>query len=154
MTEPRVLLKETCTEILAKMGIPATAEIGVEDGRATLNLVPKEEADSSLLIGFHGQTLNSLQTILGVILLRQAKEFFPFTVEVGEYRKEREEELRRRALEAADKARFLLKEVSFPAMPPSERRIIHLTLEGERGVRTESRGEGRERHVVVVPEGK
>ncbi len=154
MTEPQTFLKEKSTEILAKMGIAATAEATDEDGRTLLNLVPKEEADSSLLIGFHGQTLNSLQTILGVMLLRKSKEFVPFTVEAGGYRKEREEELRQRAMEAADKARFLLKEVSFPAMSSSERRIVHITLEGEKGVRTESRGEGRERHVVVVPEGK
>lgn len=154
MAESQTFLKERSTEILEKMGIPATTEITEEADRILLNLVPKEEADSSLLIGFHGQTLNSLQTVLGVMLLRNSKEFTPFTVEAGGYRKEREEELRRRALEAADKARFLLKEVSFPAMPPSERRMIHITLEGEKGVRTESRGEGRERHVVVVPEGK
>ena len=48
-------------------------------------------------------------------------------------------------------ARFLLKEVSFPAMPPAERRIVHLTLQDEKGVWTESRGENRERHVVVIP---
>lgn len=154
MAESQTFLKERSTEILEKMGIPATTEVTEEADRILLNLVPKEEADSSLLIGFHGQTLNSLQTVLGVMLLRNSKEFTPFTVEAGGYRKEREEELRRRALEAADKARFLLKEVSFPAMPPSERRMIHITLEGEKGVRTESRGEGRERHVVVVPEGK
>ena len=151
MSEPQTFLKEKSEEILTKMGITAAAEISEEEGRTMVNLAPKEEADSSLLIGFHGQTLNALQTILGVMLLRKSKEFFPFTIEAGGYRKEREEELRQRALEAADKARFLLKEVSFPAMPPSERRIVHITLEGEKGVHTESRGEGRERHVVVIP---
>lgn len=145
--------KKKSEEILDLMGIKTTVEFSEEEGRALVNLTPKDEADSPLLIGFHGQTLNALQTVLGVTLLRKFKEFSPFTLEAGGYRKEREDELRRRALEAADKARFLLKEVAFPAMPANERRIIHITLEEEKGVRTESRGEGRERHVVVLPEG-
>ncbi len=154
MIKQQAFLKEKSEEILGQMGIAASAELAEGAERIMVNITPKEEADSPLLIGFHGQTLNALQTVLNVMFLRKFKEFSPFTLEVGGYRKEREEELRRRALEAADKARFLLKEVSFPAMPPSERRIVHITLEGEKGVRTESRGEGRDRHVVVVPESK
>lgn len=149
--EAQTYLKEKTEELLAKMGTPARAEILERDGRLLVNLTPQDEADSSFLIGFHGQTLNALQTVLGVMSMRKTKEFVPFNLEAGGYRRQREEELQRRALEAADKARFLLKEVSFPAMPAAERRIIHVTLQEEKGVRTESRGEARERHVVVMP---
>ena len=151
MVEASTFLKEKSTELLEKMGIPAQAEMEEQEGRLLVNLVPKEEGDSSFLIGFHGQTLNALQTVLGVMLVKKVGEFSPFNLEAGGYRREREEELRQRALEAADKARFLLKEVSFPAMPPAERRIVHLTLQDEKGVWTESRGENRERHVVIIP---
>ena len=72
-------------------------------------------------------------------------------MEAGGYRKAREEDLLARAYEAADKARFLLKEVSFPAMSSYERRLIHTALGEEKGVYTQSRGEGRERHLVVIP---
>jgi len=137
--------------LLEKMGIPVRVEVSEQEDRLLVDLVPQEEEDSSFLIGFHGQTLNALQAVLGVMLMRQIGEFKPFSLEAGGYRQQREEELRRRALEAADKARFLLKEVSFPAMPSAERRIVHLTLQEEKGIWTESRGEGRERHVVVVP---
>jgi len=149
--EAQKFLTKTSEELLKMMGIPAQAEVGEQEGRLLVNLVPQEESDSSYLIGFHGQTLNALQVVLGVMLVKQAGEYSPFSLEAGGYRHEREEELRRRALEAADKARFLLKEVSFPAMPAAERRVIHVTLQDERGVWTESRGENRERHVVVIP---
>jgi len=149
--EPKQFLVEKSESLLEKMGIPIKVEVSEQEDRLLVDLVPQEEEDSSFLIGFHGQTLNALQAVLGVMLMRQSKEFKPFSLEAGGYRQQREEELRRRALEAADKARFLLKEVSFPAMPAVERRIVHLTLQEEKGVRTESRGEGRERHVVVVP---
>uniref|UniRef100_A0A832E0M6 KH domain-containing protein n=1 Tax=candidate division WWE3 bacterium TaxID=2053526 RepID=A0A832E0M6_UNCKA len=151
MTEASVFLKEKSEEILKKMGIPARAEVSEQEGRVLVDLTPKEEGDSSFLIGFHGQTLNALQTVLRVMLVKKTGEFVPFSLESGGYRRQQEEELQRRALEAADKARFLLKEVSFPAMPAAERRIIHVVLQKEKGIYTESRGEGRERHVVVIP---
>lgn len=149
-------LKEQTEIILAKVDLSAegTVEKSVESGHYRVEIVPKDEGDMSLLIGYHGQTLNALQVILGLLTFKKFGEFSPVLVEAGGYRKEREIELQQRALEAADKARFLLKEVSFPAMPPFERRIIHITLSEEAGVRTESRGERRERHIVVVPEGK
>jgi len=156
MIEATTFLKEQAEAILAMMQI--SAEVAVveskEDGHYRVEIVPKDEDDLPLLIGYHGQTLNSLQIILGLLAFKELGEFCPILVEVGDYRKEREAELRRRASEAADKARFLLKEVSFPAMPPFERRIIHIALKDEPGVETESRGEGRERHVVVVPKRK
>ena len=142
--------------LLAKMNIPAEGKVeeSEEDKHYRVELTPKEKEDLPLLIGYHGQTLNALQVILGLLAFKKFGEFTPLLVEAGDYRKEREAELRRRALEAADKARFLIKEVSFPAMPPFERRIVHMALADESGVRTESKGEGRERHVVVIPEGK
>jgi spoIIIJ-associated protein len=150
--EAQKFLTETSKELLTKMGIPSQAQVKEEaEGRLLVDLTPENPDDSSFLIGFHGQTLNALQAVLGVMLVRRVGEYVPFAVEAGGYRQQREEELRRRALEAADKARFLLKEVSFPAMPAAERRVIHVVLQEEKGIWTESRSEGRERHVVVVP---
>src|SRR3989344_2419685 len=153
MSELETFLKEKTTEIVGKMGLEAEVSLSQEDGQTVLEINPDKEEDAPLLIGFHGATLNAFQVILGTLAFKKFGKFEPFLVESGGYRKEREEEIRARALEAADKAKFLIKEVSFPAMNASERRIIHLTHEKEKGVRTESRGEGRERHVVVIPGG-
>jgi spoIIIJ-associated protein len=153
MSELETFLKEEVETILEKMRLPAEAAAQElpEEGHYRVEIVPKDEEDLPLIIGYHGQTLNALQVVLGFVVFKKFGEFRHILLEAGDYRKEREEELKRRALEAADKARFLLKEVSFPAMPPFERRIIHLSLSEEEGISTESRGEGRERHVVVVP---
>jgi len=155
MAELETFLKKQTETILTKMNLPVkvSAKQSAQNEHHRVEIKPEAEEDLPLLIGYHGQTLNALQVILGLLGFRKFGEFNHILVEAGNYRKEREEGLRRRALEAADKARFLLKEVSFPAMPPFERRIIHITLAEEQGVKTESRGEGRERHVVVVPEG-
>lgn len=155
MAEIETFLKEQTETILAKMNLPAKVSVkkSIKNEHHRVEMKPEAKEDLPLLIGYHGQTLNGLQVILGLLSFKKFREFNHILVEAGDYRKEREEELRGRALEAADKARFLLKEVSFPSMPPFERRIVHLTLAEEQGVRTESRGEGRERHVVVIPEG-
>lgn len=154
MAEIETFLKKQTETILTKMNLPAkvSVERSPEDDHYRVELKPEVEDELPLFIGYHGQTLNALQVILGFLNFKKFGEYQHILVEAGDYRKGREEELRRRALEAADKARFLLKEVSFPAMPPFERRIVHLALAEEPGVKTESRGEGRERHVVVVPE--
>jgi spoIIIJ-associated protein len=158
MAELETFLKEKTQKITESMGIAADVSVADSDEQFTVNLTPKDEADTPLLIGFHGQTLNALQTVLRAFVYRKIAsqkdkdgEFPNILVEAGGYRQERDQELKRRAYEAADKARFLLKEVSFPAMTSYERRIIHSALSDEKGVYTESRGEGRERHVVVVP---
>jgi len=154
MAEIEQFLKEKTEEISRRMGLPSavSAELSPE-GQVLVNVEPEDEEDTPLLIGFHGQTLNALQSVLRTIAYKEFDEVPPILVETGGYRKSREEELRSRAQEAADKARFLLKEVSFPAMSSYERRVIHTVIGEEKGVRTESRGEGRERHVVVIPEG-
>lgn len=153
MAELKTFLKEKTEGTLDKMGLPSKATLESTEDRVLVELEPQDEEDTPFLIGYHGQTLNALQTVLRSMAFKEFKEAPSILVETGGYRKEREEELTRRALEAADKARFLLKEVSFPAMSSYERRVIHMTLAEEKGVRTESRGEGRERHTVVVPEG-
>lgn len=151
MEDLEILLKEKSEVILGKMGIEVSASVSSSADQTVLELQAKDEQDVPFLIGFHGQTLNALQAVLGILAIKERGEYSPFLVEAGGYRRQREEELRRRALEAADKARFLLKEVSFPVMPPLERRIVHMTLAEEKGVRTESRGTGPERHIVVIP---
>ena len=154
MAKIEEFLKEKTAEISQRMGLPSEVSVDPSpEGQLLVNITPESEEDKPLMIGFHGQTLNALQSILRTLAYREFEEVPPILVESGGYRQEREEELRRRALEAADKARFLLKEVSFPAMSSYERRVIHTIIQDEKGVRTESRGEGRERHVVVVPEG-
>lgn len=153
MADLETFLKEKTEETLSKMGLPSKVMFESTEDRTLIELEPQDEEDTSLLIGYHGQTLNALQTVLRAMTFRKFEEAPSILVETGGYRKEREDELTRRALEAADKARFLLKEVSFPAMSSYERRIIHMALAEEKGVRTESRGEGRERHTVVIPEG-
>ncbi|MGB9911480.1 MAG: protein jag [Microgenomates group bacterium] len=146
--EENKLIKEVTEEVLDILEVPATIEVEENNEGYKINL--HTEAPG-LLIGYHGKTLNSLQTFLSVVLFKKIKEKIKILVDVNDYRQKREEVLKRMALSAARKVRFSRKEEVLPPMPAFERKIIHLVLANEEGVETESQGEGKERRVVVKP---
>lgn len=109
--------------------------------------------DLGYMIGSRGRHLDSLQFILQVIIGRLLKDDMDFRVfvDVSDYRKERDSHLEQMAIQKADDARILGEEVELPPMKPSDRRIVHLALEKFDDIKTESRGEDRERHIVIMP---
>ena len=77
------------------------------------------------------------------------RENFRVFVDVGGYRREKDEEIASMALQKADDARILGEAVELPPMKPSDRRIVHLTLIKFKDITTESEGEGMDRHIVI-----
>ena len=110
-----------------------------------------ETSDPGILIGYHGETLSSLQLILGIVVSKKIGEWIRIIVNIGDYRQKREETLHRMALTAAQRAKFSNEPVALPPLTPSERRIIHIALSGHPDVISESEGEGENRRVVVKP---
>jgi len=108
-----------------------------------------ETEETGLLIGFHGQTLESFQIILGMMVGKALGSWQRVYVNVGDYRQKREEALMYMAQHAAEKALATGIPVELSRLSPSERRVIHLTLSGDERVATESVGEGNNRVLVV-----
>jgi spoIIIJ-associated protein len=107
--------------------------------------------DPGALIGYHGETLYSIQLILAMMIYRQTGEWTRVLVNVGDYRERRQESLEKMALSAAQKVRFSNEAQALPPMNSAERRLIHLALTEDPEVTTESDGEGDQRRVVVRP---
>ena len=106
-----------------------------------------------LLIGRRGETLGSLQYLLNVMVGRNYDEQDTvFGVDVEGYRRRREDSLVEMAQRVADEVRETGDVITLEPMPAAERRIIHLAIEKEEGVRSESVGEGDERQVEVLPD--
>ena len=114
-------------------------------------IVKVETPDPGILIGFHGERLYAIQFLLGLGIYRKTGTWQRVILDVGDYRIKRHEVLEKMALTAAQKVNFSGEEYPFPPMPAAERRIIHMVLTENPQVATESRGEGRDRHLVVVP---
>ncbi|NLG36474.1 MAG: protein jag [Clostridiales bacterium] len=105
------------------------------------------------LIGHRGATLDALQLLTGLVVNHQngesEDEYRRVTLDIGSYRREREEALERLAEQMAQKTRRTGRSVSLEPMNSYERRIIHAALANEKGITTFSKGEEPNRHVVI-----
>ena len=105
-----------------------------------------------VLIGRRGETLGSLQYLVNTIVSKGGSRPPAFGVDIEGYRRRREMMLVDLAREIAQEVRESGDVITLEPMPASERRIIHIALREERGVKTESVGSGENRQVEVMPE--
>jgi spoIIIJ-associated protein len=142
--------------ILAHMAMPAlvevvepTSEETAEEEPLTLNIRTQSEQALSLLIGRRGETLAALQLLVNLIVAKQTGHHERIIVDAEGYRLRREDNLRSMAMRVAAQVRRSGHPITLEAMPPNERRIIHITLAETDDIGTESTGEGDQRRVVV-----
>jgi len=145
--EPIARVKLTTEELLSHLGVVGIVSVDTDETGAYRVHIETEE--TGLLIGFHGQTLESFQIILGMMVGKALGSWQRVYVNVGDYRQKREEALMYMAQHAAEKALATGIPVELSRLSPSERRVIHLTLSGDERVATESVGEGNNRVLVV-----
>ena len=114
----------------------------------TLNIQGINE-NLGLLIGRRGETLAALQLLVGLIFGHRTKRRIRIVIDAENYRERREANLRSLALRVAQQVRNYRRSIALEAMPPHERRIVHLALSDSKDISTESIGEGEERRVVI-----
>src|SRR3989344_8841076 len=124
--EPIARVKLTTEELLSHLGVVGIVSVDTDEEGAMRVHIETEE--TGLLIGFHGQTLESFQLILGMIVAKKLGEWKRVYVNVGDYREKREEALMYMAQRAAERAVESGRAVELTRLTPSERRVIHLTL--------------------------
>jgi len=105
--------------------------------------------EPKLLIGEKGQTLFELQHIVKLMLRKKIAEPFYLSLDINEYKKNKEEYLRDIAQTTADEVVLFKKPKELPPMSGAERRIIHVALASREDVVSESIGEGQDRRVVI-----
>ncbi len=153
----RVLVKEVSVEdkakdflkdVLASMNIPATVEATYSEEEKTLEVVLNGE-DMGVLIGKRGQTLDSLQYLVSLVVNKGTSEYIRVKVDTENYRERRKLTLENLAKNIAFKVKRTKRSVSLEPMNPYERRIIHSALQNDKYVTTHSEGEEPFRKVVV-----
>lgn len=102
-----------------------------------------------VLIGKHGQTLDSLQYLTNLVANKHSQERVRFIVDVEDYRERRKETLIRLAQRLADKVKRTGEKVVLEPMNPYERKLIHMTLQNDEKVTTHSEGEEPYRKAVI-----
>ena len=148
---PEEVAIEALRMILGHMGIAAEIEVRPAAGEEplTLNVRGLDERQVATLIGRKGDTLASLQFIVNMIVSRQSGHRERVIVDAQSYRSRRETNLRQMAHRIADQVRASGAPIMLEAMPPNERRIIHMALSESDDIATESTGEGDQRRVVI-----
>lgn len=142
-------VKKITEELLSRLEVSGAVSVEVDEAGAYR--VHIETAETGLLIGYHGRTLESLQIILGIIVSRELGSWERVYVNVGDYRQKREETLMLMAQHAAERALAMGRPVELAGLSPGERRVVHLTLSGDDRVETESVGVGPQRTLLVKP---
>jgi spoIIIJ-associated protein len=141
--------------ILAHMGVQAGIEVHPAEGEEEPLLLnirgadPQASSALSVLIGRRGETLAALQLLMHLVVSKQADTRERVIIDVEGYRQRREDNLRSMAQRIAEQVRNSGRAVMLEAMPPNERRIIHMALSDFDDISTESEGEGDQRRVVV-----
>jgi spoIIIJ-associated protein len=133
--------------ILRYMNIPATVQVR-STNPLTLNIHGIHE-NLGLLIGRRGETLAALQLLVSLIVGHRTKHRMRIIIDAENYRQRREENLRSLALRVAQQVRNYRRSIALEAMPPHERRIVHIALSESKDISTESIGEGDARRVVI-----
>ena len=107
--------------------------------------------DSGLLIGRRGQTLQSLQFVVNLIVRKEFGEGVRVVLDVERYRQRREASLRDMASKVAERVAQTGRSITLEPMSAADRRIVHLSLADREDVSTESVGFGEERKVSIFP---
>ena len=142
-------IQELTDKLLELMGTKAKAVVSEDKENEAIRVDIEADAETGLLIGRHGETLDALQVILGMMLFQESKEWARVIVNVGDWREKQEDQLKSLAIQAAERARETGEPQTLFNLNASQRRIIHMVLTDEKDIETESSGEGKERFLVI-----
>ncbi len=138
--------RDILEQILNKMGEPA--EVAAAQDADKINLTVKAE-DAGLIIGKQGLTLEALQYLVTKILTKQSGRKVRVVIDIESYRARHNQALMDMAVKYGEKVKKSGKSITLNPMNPYDRRIVHLALQGDKELKTISRGEGLYKKVVI-----
>ena len=134
-------------EVITLMGVENVTFSAVQKGEATIIRLDGEHLGA--LIGRRGETMESLSYLASLVANRLEGDYIKLGLDVAGYRDKRENDLTVLAQRIGNKVRKTGRSFAMEPMNPYERRIIHSAIGKMEGVRSESKGEGRDRRVVI-----
>ena len=140
--------KDLLKGLIERMGVEVEIEGRLRDGCIWLEVTGDMEG---ILIGKHGRTLEALQVIVSRMTCKGAKNPARIVVDVGQYRQRREESLAKLANRMGEKVKREGKTVTMGPFNAHDRRIIHMALQDDQHVKTESIGEGPLKKIAILP---
>lgn len=146
--DPRLkAARDYLVQVFEKMGVTDTVITAHQQGEASILRVEGENVGA--LIGRRGETMEALSYLASLVANRQEGEYLKLGLDVAGYRSKREKDLQALARRIGAKVAKTGRSYAMEPMNPYERRIIHSTIGEMQGLRSESKGEGADRRVVV-----
>ena len=141
--------KDFLKDVFGSMNYAVTIEASYDENEKTLDINLNGD-EMGILIGKRGQTLDSLQYLVSLVVNKGTGDYIRVKVDTENYRERRKETLENLAKNISYKVKRTKRSVSLEPMNPYERRIIHSALQGDKYVTTHSEGEEPYRRVVVT----
>ena len=141
--------KDFLKEVFDAMNLVVVIDVKYDEENRNMDIELSGE-EMGVLIGKRGQTLDSLQYLVSLVVNKGQDEYIRVKVDTEDYRKRRKETLENLAKNIAYKVKRTKRSVSLEPMNPYERRIIHSALQNDKYVTTHSEGEEPFRRVVVT----
>ena len=142
---------DVVSKLIRLMDIDVISTMRHTDGEDEGPFFDIEGEDSALLIGRRGETLRALQLLVRTIVGRKLGTNLNFTVDVEGYDDRRRQSLSNLADRVASRVIKTGRSIELEPMSARERRIVHISLADQKGIQTESAGEGKDRRVVIQP---
>lgn len=136
------------SDVFGAMDLGVSMEAAFNEGERELSINMSGD-DMGILIGKRGQTLDSLQYLVSLVVNKESEDYIRVKLDTENYRERRKETLETLAKNIAYKVKRTRRPVSLEPMNPYERRIIHSALQNDKFVVTRSDGEEPFRHVVI-----
>jgi len=145
-------IRQDLLRILDLMGCSSPVTVAQDPNHKVLAHISGDLLD--LLVGPEGQTLDALEYIMRKIITRKFPQKVLFSLDAGQFRANRMQELQERALGLAREAKETGKTRTIPAINPAERRIVHMALQNDTEIRSRSVGDGVFKKVLIYLPGK
>ena len=141
--------KDFLKDVLEAMDLEVVITVKYDEAEKNMEIDLKGD-DMGVLIGKRGQTLDSLQYLVSLVVNKESEEYIRVKVDTEDYRNRRKATLEGLAKNISYKVKRTKRAVSLEPMNPYERRIIHSALQNDKYVTTHSEGEEPYRHVIVT----
>jgi spoIIIJ-associated protein len=140
---------EFLNKMFAAMNMEVKSEIDYNEENRTMNIEFSGD-EMGILIGKRGQTLDSLQYLISLVVNKESDAYIKIKVDTEDYRERRKQTLENLAKNLSYKVKRTRRPVTLEPMNPYERRIIHSALQNDRYVETHSEGDEPYRKVVIT----
>ena len=134
--------------LLERMGVHAEVEGFLEEGDLCLEIKGDQEG---MLIGKNGRTLEALQILITRMINKRVKESVRVVLDINHYRERRADSLIKMANRLGEKAKMTGKTITVGPYNAHDRRIIHIALQGDSSLQTQSIGEGDLKEISIIP---